>query len=130
MLCTTPLALCAAGMRGIEYEFYPNLTTSYMSRLASLNSTITVESSNGSRAILPGSWETPMEHMDVPYHCSRYKAFFKAPLASDYVFYLSADDFAQLNGTWTLVRALPGIWGMDVSRTYHIFLSLEPACAG
>lgn len=36
--------------------------------------------------------------------CSRSRAFFTAPVAGDYRFMLTADDFAHLNATYRLVR--------------------------
>eukprot|EP00798_Chlamydomonas_sp_ICE-L_P031254 gene31253-6400_t len=96
---TVPTAIKGVypGARGIEFELYrknginvPNLHT--------LNDTVTVENSNGSRSILTGRWENPD---DTYYeHSARTKAFYTAPLTGNYSFYITGKDAATLNGTY------------------------------
>ncbi|EFJ47176.1 hypothetical protein VOLCADRAFT_92353 [Volvox carteri f. nagariensis] len=94
----SPIGGLYPAMRGIEYEFYNGSRLSY-GNLWQLNNTIKVQALNGSyRAVLTGSWEG--NEYSTPYYCSRSKAFFTAPRAGNYSFYMSADDYAQLNGTW------------------------------
>ncbi|EFJ47178.1 hypothetical protein VOLCADRAFT_92358 [Volvox carteri f. nagariensis] len=94
----SPIGGLYPAMRGIEYEFY-NISRLSYGNLWQLNNTIKVQPLNGSyRAVLTGSWEG--NEYSTPYYCSRSKAFFTAPRAGNYSFYMSADDYAQLNGTW------------------------------
>ncbi|EFJ47175.1 hypothetical protein VOLCADRAFT_92352 [Volvox carteri f. nagariensis] len=89
------------GMRGVEYEFYNMTQTISYGDLWRLNKTILLNNTSGSgsyRTILKGAMESI--HYETSNHCTRLKAFFVAPRTSTYTFYLSADDYGQLNGTF------------------------------
>ena len=93
------------GMRGATFELY-NFSYASFADLARLGSgTLTVEATNGSRSTLGGgTWETPAELYATARYCDRSRAFFRPPVTGAYTFWLSADDVAQLNGTWVMVR--------------------------
>ena len=96
----TPLKGQYPGMRGAEYEFYDTLVPFY--QLWRLNTTnITVGSSPTSTAYKAPLMDA-MEALDYTRNgtCTRMKSMFTAPAAGAYRFYVQADDYAQLNGTW------------------------------
>eukprot|EP00798_Chlamydomonas_sp_ICE-L_P018970 gene18969-25545_t len=80
------------------YEFY-KYQANTLAKLTALNSSVTVESEGGRREVLTGKWENT-EDFSTPSYSSRAKAFYTAPLSGSYIFYLTADDVAQLNATY------------------------------
>jgi hypothetical protein len=89
------------GMRGIAFESYGAYNSNRFSDLSKLGSLVTVSSTNGTRSELQGSWITPLELYGKSNYCTRSSAFFRPAISGNYTFWLSADDIAQLNGTWT-----------------------------
>lgn len=106
----TPIKGLYPGGRGAEYEFYFNTSVSY-SQLWRLNSTVTTAASNASYAAVLQDEVAGLE-FSSPNSCSRVKFFYTAPSAGPYRFYVQADDYAQLNGTWIQVRS--SAWCGDV----------------
>ncbi|GFR40479.1 hypothetical protein Agub_g1046, partial [Astrephomene gubernaculifera] len=97
----TPIGGLYTAMRGLEYEFYNISSTLYFSQLWRLNKTIFLNNTAGT-----GSYKTVLTSVaegpdyTKSYYCSRMKAFFTAPHTGNYRFYMQADDYGQLNGTW------------------------------
>ncbi|GIL53440.1 hypothetical protein Vafri_9024 [Volvox africanus] len=90
------------GMRGVEYEFY-NMTTQSLSYgdLWKLNKTVLLSNAPGIgsyKTVLTGAMESI--HYETSAYCSLLKAFFIAPRTANYTFYMQADDFGRMNGTY------------------------------
>ena len=101
-LTATALRNQYAGMRGAEYEFYNTILPS--ASLWRLNDTVTTASVLGSYKEILMDYTEAREYSAVN-SCSRMKFFFTAPTAGAYRFFMSIDDYAQLNGTWVQVNA-------------------------
>ncbi|KXZ49222.1 hypothetical protein GPECTOR_22g813 [Gonium pectorale] len=96
----TPIRGLYPGMRGVEYDLYDRWGEPAIqySQLWELNTTIQVANPDTDKLVVTDVWEG--QHYQWDQHCSRMKAFFVAPHAGSYRFYLQADDFGQVNATW------------------------------
>lgn len=96
------------GMRGIAFESYGSYFSPQFSDLATLGTLVTLNATNGTSSVLQGSWTTPLELYGNS-GCTRSSAFFRPAVDGNYTFWLSADDIAQLNGTWASSVGAPSV---------------------
>lgn len=76
-----------------------------LAAVARLNASSPLVANTSYSSVLTDVMEGPDYSVGRPY-CSKMSAFFVAPRDSNYTFHVAADDYAVLNGTWT-VSAVP-----------------------